>query len=333
MSTVYGPVPSWRLGRSLGVDVILPPKMCTFDCIYCQLGKTGIQVSKPDAIQGRLVDAERVGKDIDEVLKRLDMSTVDVVTFSGTGEPTLNLKLGEIAKAVKEKIGDVPLAILTNSSLLHKKRVRDNLAAFDIAVTKLDAGDDATFHAINRPTADTTLTIAKVVASIKKLKRTAHCAVALEVMLLRSADNRITNVQGKPMQELVDAIIDVNPDQVQLEVPYRPPSESFVKIPLRKETVRIAEKLAQHFKKDQIRVYGFHDEHGKNVRWLVHESLEREAIELLERRPCSVDDVSRSLGIAPSAANTLLKGLEGKGIVTVETRRKEKYHYIRARSS
>jgi wyosine [tRNA(Phe)-imidazoG37] synthetase (radical SAM superfamily) len=261
------------------------------------------------------------------------MGTVDAVTFSGTGEPTLNLQLGEIAKTVKERIGDVPMVILTNSSLLGKKQVRDGLTAFDLIVAKLDAGDDATLHAINRPAPNMKMTASKVVESIKRLRRTIHGAIALEVMLLRSTDNQVTNVRGKPMQDLVDAIVDVDPDQVQLEVPYRPPSESYVKIPSREEIVQVVGRLVQHFTKDQLQVYGFQGESGKDVRWLVHESLEREAIELLRRRPCDASDVSRSLGITLSAANTLLNELAGKGVATVETRGKAKYHYIRTRSS
>jgi wyosine [tRNA(Phe)-imidazoG37] synthetase (radical SAM superfamily) len=333
LSTVYGPVPSWRLGRSLGVDVVLPPKACTFDCVYCQLGRTGTQVSGPEPLRTRLVDAAKVRHDLDSVMERLDMGTVDAVTFSGTGEPTLNLQLGEIAKTVKERVGDVPLVILTNSSLLGKKQIRDGLNAFDLIVAKLDAGDDATLYSINRPASNMKLTASKVVESIKRLRRTIHGAIALEVMLLRSTDNQATNVRGKPMQDLVDAIVDVDPDQVQLEVPYRPPSESYVKIPSREEIVQVVGRLVQHFTKDQLQVYGFQGESGKDVRWLVHESLEREAIELLRRRPCDASDVSRSLGITLSAANTLLSELAGKGVATVETRGKAKYHYIRTRSS
>lgn len=124
MSTVYGPVPSWRFGRSLGIDVITPPKKCTFNCVYCQLGKTEVHVSKPEMLSEPPVDADRVLDDLEEVLKRLDLNAVDVVTFSGTGEPTLNLELGDIAKRVKRRIGGTPLAILTNSSLFYRGDIR-----------------------------------------------------------------------------------------------------------------------------------------------------------------------------------------------------------------
>ena len=321
-------MPSWRLGRSLGIDVVLPPKKCTFNCVYCQLGKTSVHVSNPEVLQGKLVDAETVRRDLDDVLKRLDISTVDVVTFSGSGEPTLNLELGKIAGMVKERIGAVPLAVLTNSSLFYKEKVRENLASFDIVVAKLDAGDSTTFHAINRP-ADAALNIKTVIGSIEKVKHTVKSTLALEVMLLRSADDRITNVEGKPLQALLDAIINVNPSQVQLEVPYRPPSEGFVEIPSQKEVELVFAGLAKHFEKSQLRVYGFYDEHGKGVRWLFHKSLEREAIELLERRPCSVVDVSKSLGISLLTATSLLERLVNENLVNVEVRKGKKYYLKR----
>lgn len=100
----------------------------------------------------------KVINDLDEILKRLDTDTVDVVTFSGTGEPTLNLRLGKIAREVKKRVGDLHLAILTNSSLLHRNDVRKNLSWFDTVVAKLDAGDNEVFRAINRPASRTLTT-------------------------------------------------------------------------------------------------------------------------------------------------------------------------------
>ena len=166
MSTVYGPVPSWRFGRSLGVDVIGPPKKCTFNCIYCQLGKTKNHVSKPEMLKEPLVILHEILSDLDDVLKRIDLKTVDIVTFSGSGEPTLNLDLGKIAEGVKAKIGTLPTAILTNSSLFYREDVRRNLSRFDLVVAKLDAGNDEAFRLINRP-ADRELCIEAVIDSIK----------------------------------------------------------------------------------------------------------------------------------------------------------------------
>ena len=287
MSTVYGPVPSWRLGRSLGIDVLLPPKKCTFNCVYCQLGKTRTHVSGPEMLSGSLVDANKVASDLDEVLKRLDLDSVDIVTFSGTGEPTLNLELGEIAKEVKRRIGSLPLAILTNSSLFHRRDVKKNLSLFDLIVAKLDAGDDETFRLINRP-ADKKIDVETIVDSIKKLKKTVKGTVALEVMLLHSKSRYISNIEGNSFKNLLKTIVEINPDQVQLKVPFRPPSERYIKPPRQRKI---------------------------------------ELVELLKRRPCCVDDISASLGLTPLVARRLLKKLSETHLVTSETSKGERYYF------
>jgi wyosine [tRNA(Phe)-imidazoG37] synthetase (radical SAM superfamily) len=327
LSTVYGPVPSWRLGRSLGIDVLLPPKKCTFNCVYCQLGKTTVGVSGPEMLGETLVDVNEVIDDLDKILKRLDLDTVDVVTFSGTGEPTLNPRLGKIAQAVKERLSNLPLAVLTNSSLLHRVDVRQNLSQFDIVVAKLDAGDDATFRAINRPV-DNTLQIERIVESIKRLKKVVRGTIALQVMLIHSEDGNITNVMGKSLRNLIDAIVDAHPDQVQFEVPYRPPSESIVKPPSKERVKQIFTELSSVFGENKLWVYGLHDKRGRRVTWLSHESLENEIIEMLKRRPCRIIDVSASLGIDISMAENLLRKLGKNQLIIAKIVEGEKYFSV-----
>ncbi|MDH5662860.1 MAG: radical SAM protein [Candidatus Bathyarchaeota archaeon] len=330
MSTVYGPVPSWRLGRSLGIDVLLPPKKCTFNCIYCQLGKTKMHVSSPEMLSESLVDADKVASDLEDVLKRLDLDSVDIVTFSGTGEPTLNLGLGRIAKEVKTRVGNLLLAILTNSSLFHRRDVRKNLSWFDLIVAKLDAGDDETFRLINRP-ADKKMDVETIVDSIKKLKKAVKGTVALQVMLLRSEDGQVTNVDGKPLRKLLEAILDVKPDQVQLEVPYRPPSEGFVKPPPLEKIKPILDELSKMLGEDKLWVYGLHDKRGMIVNWFLHESIEREVVELLKRRPCRLEDVLASLGIDHHTTQTIIKRLEKRNLIISKVSKEEKYYSYRSR--
>ena len=332
MSTVYGPVPSWRLGRSLGIDVLLPPKKCTFNCVYCQLGKTRVQVSGPEMLGETRVGVNEVVNDLDKILMRLDLDTVDVVTFSGTGEPTLNLRLGEIADQVKKKVGSIPLAILTNSSLLCRKDVRKNLSRFDIVVAKLDAGDDETFRAINRPI-DEKLNIETIVESIKRLKDAFRGTVALQVMLVRLKDRKVANVEGKSLRNLIDAMLDVKPDQIQLDVPCRPPSEGFVKLPSKEKVKQIFDELSRVFGEDRLWAYGLHDKREKGVIWLSHESLETQIIEMLKRRPCRVVDVSTSLGIDVSTAQSLLRKLRKNRFVVTEMSEGEKYYSLGKRRS
>jgi wyosine [tRNA(Phe)-imidazoG37] synthetase (radical SAM superfamily) len=271
-----------------------------------------------------LVGVNEVVNDLDKILKRLDLDTVDVITFSGTGEPTLNLRLSKIAEEVRKRVGNLPLAILTNSSLLHRNDVRKNLSRFDMVVAKLDAGDDETFRAINRPI-DETLNIKTIAESIKKLKDVVRGTVALQVMLIHSKDGKISNVKGKSLRNLIDAILDVKPDHVQLEVPYRPPSESFVKPPSKEKVKLIFNELSGAFGKDRLWVYGLHDKREKSVTWLSHESLENEIIEMLKRRPCRVVDVSTSLGIGISTAQSLLRKLRKNYSIVAEMSEGEKY--------
>jgi len=262
---------------------------------------------------------------IDEVLKRLDLDSVDMVTFSGTGEPTLNLGLGKIAKEVKKRVGNLPSAILTNSSLFHRRDVRKNLSWFDLIVAKLDAGDDETFRLINRP-ADKKMDIETIVDSIKELEKTVKGIMALEVMLLRSEDGHVTNVDGKPLRKLLDAILDVRPDQVQLEVPYRPTSEGFVRPPSIEKIKPIMNVLSETLGEDKLRVYGVHDKRGMPVNWLLHESIEREVLELLKRRPCRLVDVSISLGMDHHTAQKIIKRLEKKDLMISEVSNGERYY-------
>jgi len=326
MSTVYGPVPSWRFGRSLGIDVITPPKKCTFDCLYCQLGRTKIHVSKPEMIREPLARINKVSTDLENVLKRIDLNTVDIVTFSGVGEPTLNPRLGEIADEVKIRIGRLSMAILTNSSLFYRDDVRRNLSEFGMVVAKLDAGDDETFRLINRP-ADKKLDIETIVESIKKLKSEIKGLLALEVMLLQTENGKVTNIKGKSLRSLIDAVLDVNPDVVQLEVPYRPPSESFVKPPPQSRIETISKELSETLGKEKLWVYGQHDRRKKRVTWLRHESLEKEVLTLLERRPCRAVDISLSLGIDLFTAQRLLKTLEKNHQVIIRIIEEEKFYF------
>jgi wyosine [tRNA(Phe)-imidazoG37] synthetase (radical SAM superfamily) len=277
-----------------------------------------------------LVDVNEVINDLDRILKRLNLNTVDMVTFSGTGEPTLNPRLGEIAQAVKVRVRNLLLAVLTNSSLLHRADVRRNLSQFDMVVAKLDAGDDATFRAINRPV-DNTLQIERIVESIKRLKKVVRGTITLQVMLIHSTNGKITNVMGKSLRNLIEAILDVKPDQVQLEVPYRPPSESVVKPPSKEKVKLIFNELSGVLGEERLWVYGLHDKREKGVTWLSHESLENEVIEMLKRRPCRVVDVSASLGIDISTAQSLLRRLRKNQFIVAEMSEGEKYFSCRKR--
>ncbi|MHC4592376.1 MAG: radical SAM protein, partial [Planctomycetota bacterium] len=157
----YGPVASRRLGRSLGVDLV-PLKTCTFNCIYCQLGPTAHTTIER-------ADYTPVAEVVSEVREHLaEGVTPDYITLGGSGEPTLHRSFGEVAAQIREGT-DVPIALLTNGSLLHLPEVREACTAIDLVLPSLDAGDEETFRRINRP--QPTITLAQVVAGLTALRR------------------------------------------------------------------------------------------------------------------------------------------------------------------
>ncbi|MBD3228592.1 MAG: radical SAM protein [Candidatus Lokiarchaeota archaeon] len=324
MSTIYGPVPSWRFGRSLGIDIVLPPKTCTLDCIYCQLGSTSTKAV--DETKGNIPDEVRVKSDLEAYLENVNLQTVDAVTFSGSGEPTLNPHLGEIAKEVRKLIGNKLLVILTNATQLHKEKVRKRLVEFDMVVAKLDAGDEETFRRLNRPKSKS-ITLKKVINGIKKLKKEIDGQVALEVMLLRTSNNYVSNVFGRSLKSLIKTAKSLNPDLIQLDIPYRPPSESYVKTPSDSEFKYAVDQFLREFNPEKLWVYGIHDMRDKKVKWKSGGDLENRILTLLKRRPCTESDISNTLDIKKEKIQIILKSLvENDKIQKQES--KDKIYYL-----
>ena len=145
MATIFGPVPSRRLGRSLGIDVI-PPKTCSYDCVYCESGPTTHLTVKRQAF----VDPDQVIRDLLAYFQEYPDSA-DVLTFSSAGEPTLYEPLGELIREVKRHLRSLPLVVLTNGSLLWDAKVREALSAADRVVPSLDAVTKEVFQSLNRP--------------------------------------------------------------------------------------------------------------------------------------------------------------------------------------
>ncbi len=303
----YGPVSSWRYGRSLGVDVTTPPKKCTYNCIYCQLGPTRTHVTSSEEIQGEMPLSDEIISEVEETLNRLDRGTVDVLTFSGTGEPTLNSKIGSIVSRIRGTAQDLPIVLLTNASLLPREDIRKGVLEFDIVTAKFDAGDEDTFKRINRPSKGS-FKLHEIKDAIKKLGEEMKGMLALEVMLLRGPKG-LTNVKGSPKRALIDGILDISPDLVQLYTPWRPAAISTVRPVSNRALKNFGKELEQYLGSDRLWIYGVHDARGKAVIWKTRRALEEEILSLLRRRPCRTIDVSHSLGIMPAAAASTLEKL------------------------
>ena len=210
MKHVYGPVPSRRLGYSLGVD-ILPFKICSLDCIYCQLGRT-----KRKTIQRKKYF------DFDVILSQIKTvidsgQKIDTITFSGSGEPTLNVFIGELIKGIKKNTS-IPVAVLTNSTLLIHKSVRNALSKADLVIPSLDAATQDIFVRMNRP--HKSIKIQQIIEGIKKFRQEFSGKIWLEILFVKGVNDSLAH-----LKKLKAAISEINPDKIQLNTVVRPPAE------------------------------------------------------------------------------------------------------------
>ena len=312
MSIIYGPVPSWRFGRSLGIDAISKPKTCSFNCVYCQLGKTQIYIPKPTTLSSK-VTPSIVEKELEKALMNIDVETIDVVTISGLGEPTLNLWLKDIAKTVKSKINK-PLVILTNSSTIHLAKVKETLMEFDIVCAKLDAGNNESFKIINRPHPEVPR-IEDIVNELKKFNKQYNGTLALQIMLIR-LKNGFSNASKPLIDNIVNYARITEPKIIQLSTPYRPPQESYVESLTVEELKRVAELFLQYFPKTSIWVYGIHDLSKRKVKYKEIKDLESKVMDLLSRRPCTLTDIHNVFStISENVLKQTITSLINKGKV------------------
>ncbi|MCH8858918.1 MAG: radical SAM protein [Proteobacteria bacterium] len=205
-SCVYGPVKSWRLGWSLGVDLIQDISTCSFNCVYCQLG----DIVDKTAERRIFVKTEQLRRDLDAA----DWSRVDVVSISGSGEPTLALNLGEALRMIKDKNpsgAPVRTVVLTNAFHLHDPEVRRDLSHADEVAAKLDAATDEMLSRVNRPVE--TMSVERIVEGIKLFRAEYDGRLAIQTML--------TPVNIKQIGDIGKLIRRIGPDEVQLNAPRR----------------------------------------------------------------------------------------------------------------
>ena len=276
---VFGPVPSRRLGRSLGVDLV-PYKVCTFDCIYCQVGRT----TRHTTMRAEFVPVADV---IEEVRQKVAHGVrPDYVTLSGSGEPTLNRGLGEVITGIK-RITDVPVAILTNGSLFTDPEVRKACALADLVLPSLDAGDEKLFQYINRPCPG--LTLEKLVEGLAAFRAEYHGKIWLEVFLLDGVNASVADIE-----QINQHIARIRPDRIQLNTAVRPTAEAYAQA-LSKDDM---DRLCRLFRPEAEVIADFSKVH-EEPRFAAQRE---EVLDMLRRRPCTLDDVAAGLAIQRNEA-------------------------------
>jgi wyosine [tRNA(Phe)-imidazoG37] synthetase (radical SAM superfamily) len=299
----FGPVPSRRLGRSLGIDFV-PFKTCSYDCIYCQLGRTTAKTME----RKEYCPVDAVVNEVKEKLKKV--SPPDYITLSGSGEPTLHSRIGDIISGIKE-ISDVPVAVLTNGSLFWIDEVRDAVSGADLIIPSLDAGSEETFLRVNRP--ESGILFKEMVEGLRVLRENFMGPLWLEVFItggITDSDEEIAKIKG-----LTDYIA---PDRIQLNTAVRIPAEDYAGL----VDIQRMEEISTFFGPSCEVIADYARVHSLGE----FSSTGDDVLELLRLRPCSVDDISAGLSLHRNEAVKYVQELLDKKLIRMEKRRGEKLY-------
>jgi wyosine [tRNA(Phe)-imidazoG37] synthetase (radical SAM superfamily) len=215
----FGPVPSRRLGRSLGINNI-PPKICTYSCVYCQLGKTfKMKIEPTEFYQPKEILSEVQNKV--EKAKKMQES-IDYLTFVPDGEPTLDINLGQEIKLIKS-LG-IKVAVITNASLMEQEQVRENLKEADLVSLKVDSVEEKIWRKVDRPNRN--LSLKDILNSMLKFKENFKGEIITETMLVQDI-----NDDSQHLKKVANFLAELKPNRAYLSVPIRPPADSWVQSP------------------------------------------------------------------------------------------------------
>ena len=279
---LYGPVPSRRLGISLGVD-LFPRKICSFACVYCECGKNDRLTSE----RGEYVPVDSV---LDELRDYMSKNPApDYITLSGSGEPTMHTGIGRFIRTVKLEFKDVRVAVLTNSSLLNLTEVRNDLMEADLVLPSLDAATEKAFRTIDRPAPG--LDLNEIISGIADFTKEFHAAsgdkkVYLEVFIIEGINTDRENIDN-----LRNAILRIGPDQVQLNTLDRPATENWVKAASKDVLESFREKLhlpnveivSKYQNRNEIKTY--------------RKDAEAAIVDTIGRRPSTINDIQEITGL------------------------------------
>ncbi len=288
---IFGPVNSRRLGWSLGVDLV-PNKICSMNCIYCEVGRTTLLTNEIK----EYFPAEEVIEELKEILP--EVSWVDFITITGSGEPTLYYKIRDISKWIKEN-SNIPLALLTNSTLFSNPEVRKDLLYFDVVVPSLDSAIEKTFKKINRP--HKSIKLINVVKGLTEFRKEFKNQIWLEILVIKDY-----NDNENEWQALKDTIEKIKPDKVQIGTIDRPPLEQYAQ-PVSDDLLK---KMAQFIGNNAEVINHRYKFSSDNLK-----ISKRNLFETLKRRPLRLDELSSIMGISISDAEKWLLEYEKRGVL------------------
>jgi len=287
---LFGPVPSRRLGMSLGVDLV-PHKVCSLNCIYCECGAT----TKLTTERAEYVPYNEVIQELGRFLG--NKPALDYITFSGSGEPTLNSRIGDILKFIKQNYTNIPVAVLTNGTLLMNKQVRSEILDADLVLPSLDVASDLSFRKINRPLYS--LNIEDYIDGLIEFRKEYKGKIWLEVLIIPGYNN-----SKQDLKLLKEAFNKIKPNSIQLNTLDRPGIIPGI-IAAGKEEL---EQIADFWGLDNIEIIAAAPSR-KEVKSF-RDDVESAILETIFRRPCTVDDLVKIVGLHMNEINKYLDVLE-----------------------
>jgi len=304
---LFGPVPSRRLGMSLGVDLI-PYKVCSFNCIYCECGRTTSQTN----VRKDYIDAGILKQELTHFLK--NNPAPDYITFSGSGEPTLNLSLGSIIDFVATNFPSVPLAVITNSSMLHLPEVRKALLKTNVVLPSLDAATQEAFRKIDRPLND--FNIEKYIDGLIQFRFDYSGEIWLEIMIIPGLNNDEEN-----LKKLKEAIIHIKPEKIQLNTLDRPGIDKNIRAATFDELNAIIDYW--NFKNVEI-IAKSATKQNKSYRG----DVENIILKTILRRPCTIEDISEITGLHVNEINKYLRELIVQNKIQTTTQERGLFYFL-----
>ena len=299
---LFGPVPSRRLGMSLGIDLI-PHKICTLNCVYCECGPT----TKLTLERKEYIPYNDVVKELNNYFS--DNPDSDYITFSGSGEPTLNSRIGDVLRFIKLKKPDIPVAVLTNGTLFYQKQLRKELCDADLVLPSLDAASELSFQRINRPYHG--LNIQEYIQGLQDFRNEYKGKIWLEVLILPGY-----NDNSEDLKLLKKAFDKIQPDIIQLNTLDRPGTVSDIRAADRTEL----QQIADYWRLDNVEIIASASKR-KDIK-SYREDIETAILETIYRRPCTLNDLVKILGSHVNEINKYLDILEANN--KIEPNRQER---------
>jgi wyosine [tRNA(Phe)-imidazoG37] synthetase (radical SAM superfamily) len=300
---LFGPVPSRRLGISLGIDLI-PHKTCSLNCVYCECGRTtNLTIERKE-----YVPTDQVINELDQYLK--DQPQLDYITFAGSGEPLLHSRIGQIIDCLKTAHPGYKLCLLTNGTLFTDQNTRKEVLDLDLIIPSLDAATEESFVKVNRP--HKSLECNQMIEDLVKLREEFPGTIILEIMIVPGL-----NDSQQELVALKSAIKRIRPDRVQLGTLDRPGTESWVEAAPLETMEAIARflgnvELIGNFK-PRRQIASFNEMHSDSI------------LEILKRRPCTVEDLQQSLNLHPAELQKYVNQLLEENLIKVEQRERGQF--------